>query len=417
MWQDIQQFQDYSSLQKKVFMADRNHTIAQGIGSLILYVKQEGGRTRTVTVTNVLHTPELSANLLSVSSLTAKGAEIQFSAKQCSIYLKGVELETASRTGSLYNLQLAKTSCKANVASTEATMELWHRRLAHLGADNVKKLVPRSTGINLQLESSSTADSSTCQGCVFGKQTKIISRTPQRRATNCMELLYTDIGRPITPPSVGGANYYVTFTDDFSRTTWIYFLKAKDECLGRLKELTRLLQTETGLKVKRIRSDNRGEYSSNASKDFYSQKGIQWEPTVPYAPEQDRVSERVNRPLKDRTRSVLAQTQLPKALWAKITNTLVYLKNRSPTTANKDSKTLWEIQNSRKPALGHLKALGCAAYHHLSKPGQKKLDSCSQRCYLLGFEGSNQYRLWDPVKETVLRSRDVVFNESNIRYI
>ena len=85
-----------------------------------------------------------------------------------------------------------------------------------------------------------------------------------------MELLYTDIGGPITPPSVGGANYYVTFTDDFSRTTWIYFLKAKDECLGRLKELTRLLQTETGLKVKRIRSDNRGEYSSNASRDFYS---------------------------------------------------------------------------------------------------------------------------------------------------
>ena len=118
----------------------------------------------------------------------------------------------------------------------------------------------------------------------------------------------------------------------------------------------------------------------------------------------------------DRTRAVLAETQLPKALWAEIINTVVYLKNRSPTTANKDSKTPWEVWNSTKPALGHLRALGCAAYHHLPKPGQKKLDTRSQKCYLLGYEGSNQYRLWDTIKKTVIRSRDVVFDESNLRY-
>ena len=56
--------------------------------------------------------------------------------------------------------------------------------------------------------------------------------------------------------------------------------------------------------------------------------------------------------------------------------------------------------------------LGCTAYNHLPKAGQKKLDLRSQKCYLLGYEGSHQYRLWDPLKKTVIRARDVVFDES-----
>ena len=79
-----------------------------------------------------------------------------------------------------------------------------------------------------------------------------------------MELIYTDIGGPITPTLVGGAHNYVSFTDDLIRATWIYFSKTKDECLGKLAELTRLLNTATGLKIKRTQSDNGGEYGSNA---------------------------------------------------------------------------------------------------------------------------------------------------------
>ena len=56
--------------------------------------------------------------------------------------------------------------------------------------------------------------------------------------------------------------------------------------------------------------------------------------------------------------------------------------------------------------------LGCTAYYHLSKAGQKKLDLRSQKCYLLGYEESHQYQLWNPVKKTVIRARDVVFDKS-----
>jgi transposase InsO family protein len=202
-----------------------------------------------------------------------------------------------------------------------------------------------------------------------------------------LELLHTDVGGPITPVSLGGARYYVTFTDDYSRATWIYFMKTKGECLGKMQELVKLLHTDTGLKVKRIRSDNGGEYSSAACKAFYKKKGIKWEPTVPYAPEQDGVAERVNRTILDRLRAIIADTGLRKDLWAEALSTVVYLKNRSPTTANKDSKTPFEIWYGRKPALGHLREVGCQAYYHLPKTGQKKLDPRGQKAVFIGYEG------------------------------
>ena len=75
MCQDKRSFDSYSIMQKKVSMADGKHTMAVGIGNVILDVVQPDG-TGQITVTNVLHTPELSANLLSVSCLTTKVLEI-----------------------------------------------------------------------------------------------------------------------------------------------------------------------------------------------------------------------------------------------------------------------------------------------------------------------------------------------------
>ena len=183
--------------------------MAIGIGSVVLHVVQPEG-TGKITVTNVLHTPELSANLLSVSCLTTKGASVEFTAMTCNVYdVEGNCLAVAKKTGSFFNLQLAKPESEVNVAVAKATMDVWHRRLAHLGESNVRKLVTSSTGI--ELEPDGLEDhASLCQGCALKKQTKSVSRQPQRRATAQLELLHTDVGRPITPISLGGARFYVT---------------------------------------------------------------------------------------------------------------------------------------------------------------------------------------------------------------
>jgi transposase InsO family protein len=85
--------------------------------------------------------------------------------------------------------------------------------------------------------------------------------------------------------SLGGCEYYVTFIDDHSRRTWIYFLKTKSEIFKRFQEFKALVENQTGRKIKVLRSDNGGEYTSTKFRDFCTQEGIRRRLTVPYNPQ------------------------------------------------------------------------------------------------------------------------------------
>jgi transposase InsO family protein len=67
---------------------------------------------------------------------------------------------------------------------------------------------------------------------------------------------------------LGGCEYYVTFIDDHSRKTWIYFLKTKSEVFKRFQEFKALVENQTRRKIKVLRSDNGGEYTSTEFKNF-----------------------------------------------------------------------------------------------------------------------------------------------------
>ena len=75
--------------------------------------------------------------------------------------------------------------------------------------------------------------------------------------------------------SLTSHEYYVTFIDDFSRKTWIYFLKTKGEVFARFKEFKALVENQTGKKIKVMRSNNASEFTSNEFRYFYSQEDIQ----------------------------------------------------------------------------------------------------------------------------------------------
>ena len=137
--------------------------------------------------------------------------------------------------------------------------------------------------------------------------------------------------------------------------------------------------------------------------------GIARETTAPYSPEQNSVSGRANRTIMERVKAIIAETGLPKTLWIEIVGTVVYLKNISPTRTLKH-KTLYEASYGRKPDLSHLRIIGSTAYIHIQKEKGIKLDFYINKCMLVGYAGTN-YRLYDPKKNQVIISRDVVFKE------
>ena len=84
--------------------------------------------------------------------------------------------------------------------------------------------------------------------------------------------------------SLSGYVYYVYIMDDFSRKTWIYFLKRKDEVFSKFKEFKALIENHTEKKIKTFQSDNGGEFTSDEFKELCRESGIKKELTTPYNP-------------------------------------------------------------------------------------------------------------------------------------
>ena len=82
-----------------------------------------------------------------------------------------------------------------------------------------------------------------------------------------------------------GYSYYVTFIDDYSRKTWIYFLKAKSEVFERFWDFKTLVEKQTGKKIQVLRIDNGGEYTSNEFIDYFLAAQIKKEHTMPHTPQ------------------------------------------------------------------------------------------------------------------------------------
>jgi transposase InsO family protein len=123
---------------------------------------------------------------------------------------------------------------------------------------------------------------------------------------------------------LGGWEYYVTFIDDHSVKTWIFFLKTKSEVFKRFQEFKALVENQTGRKIKVLRSDNGGEYTSTKFAEFCIKQGIRRQLTVPYNPQQNGVAERKNRAIVGVARSMLHDQALAFYLWAEACSTTVY---------------------------------------------------------------------------------------------
>ena len=157
---------------------------------------------------------------------------------------------------------------------------------------------------------------SLCESCVMGKQ----HRTPfpkdiSQRSNQPFETIHSDVCGPMHVKSFGNSQYFVTFIDDYSRYTQVYFLKSKDEVLEKFKEFVSYVST-LGKKVKVLRSDNGGEYCSKAFDDYLKKNGILHQTTVPYNPEQNGIAERMNRTLLEAARSMMYHAHMPKEFWA-----------------------------------------------------------------------------------------------------
>ena len=134
-----------------------------------------------------------------------------------------------------------------------------------------------------------------------------------------MQLIHSDICGPLEVPSLSRTVYFLTFIDDFSRKSWVYFLKNKSEVFSIFQIFKSLVENESGKKIKTLRSDNGGgEFVKNEFEAFLSKHGIQHQKTIPYTPQQNGVAERKNRTLVEMARCMFYSKGLHKKFGLKL---------------------------------------------------------------------------------------------------
>ena len=106
----------------------------------------------------------------------------------------------------------------------------------------------------------SSLDFDLCENCVYGKQNRVTFPSGRKRAKHILEISHSDVFGLVKVPSLGKFVYYVSFIYEFSRNTWIYFLKKKIEFFDRFKEFKTLVENETEKKIKVLRKDKGAEF-------------------------------------------------------------------------------------------------------------------------------------------------------------
>jgi hypothetical protein len=122
---------------------------------------------------------------------------------------------------------------QALVHSSTSSSELWHRRLAHLNYIALPVLSKMVTSLpDMQVEHDGV-----CKGCALGKNAKGRFSSSDNRSKGILDIIHSDVCGQMMVPSLGNFLYYVIFIDDYSRKTWIYFLKVKYEVFTKFPRI------------------------------------------------------------------------------------------------------------------------------------------------------------------------------------
>ena len=161
----------------------------------------------------------------------------------------------------LYNIQLKVGSPVRLLANVDDKAWLWHARLGHLNFDSIKNMTQKNLVQGIPKISHANQ---ICDACLLGKH----SRTPfpnqaKFKYAKPLNLVYGDLCGPISPPTPSGKRYIFLLVDDCTCYMWVYFLLSKDQDFRTFKVFKEKVKNEVGTKLKMLRTDRGGEFTSN----------------------------------------------------------------------------------------------------------------------------------------------------------
>ncbi|SGY12337.1 BQ5605_C072g12892 [Microbotryum silenes-dioicae] len=330
---------------------------------------------------HALFVPSAPVSLFSASRANAAGYDINLSRGKATVSVDGSICHTGEITNGLYHM--------------------------HASLVDVTTLIEQPVNMEVALN-----EDLKCDTCQAGKITHHPFPTvASNRSAQPLDRVHMDLLAFDGAVSLGGAKYALVIVDDYTRYLWAIPMSHKSDTFAAFKSWLAKVERSSSRKLLAVRSDNGGEFLSNEFSSFLEEQGITRQLSIPDTPQQNGVAERANRSITEGVRSMLHQSGLSHALWAEALATYVYVKNRSPHSANSGvtPHTRW---HGSKPSAGHLRVFGCRAWKAATTEARSKLDPRGIPLVFVGYDlESKGYRLFDPATRQVFKSRSVTFFE------
>ncbi|KAJ9557446.1 hypothetical protein OSB04_012060 [Centaurea solstitialis] len=250
---------------------------------------------------------------------------------------------SARRNGNLYSIvfrsipqthpqfealsQPRNAICLLSKASKEDSW-LWHRRLCHQNFKDMNKLVSKC--LVKGLPETRLSKDTLCPACEKGKMRRS-SHSPKMdtNSESPLDMIHMDLCGLMRVESLARMKYMLVLVDEFSRFTWLEFLRAKSNAADRIIVFIKRIQILLSRKVKKLRSDNGTEFRNAKLQSFLEDVGISHNFSAIRTPQQNGVVERKNQTLVEAARSMMAHSGVPQAFWAEVVSTACFTQNRT----------------------------------------------------------------------------------------
>jgi hypothetical protein len=222
---------------------------------------------------NVLLVEDMKHNILSVSQMCDQGHKVTFNSQKCEIRKEGSGKLVATTVRTSSNIYvLSEIGNEKYCLGKEDESWLWHKIMGHIHFDNLFKVIKREVVIEIPQITKQT--NTLCKHYQQGKQTKTRFKSKEYSTTRPLEIVHTGLVGPNKTKGLKSEKYFMLLVDYYTRMTAVCFLKNKSEDFEKFKIYKEMVENEMDSKIKCLRSDNGGEFTSNEFMDYCSSYGI-----------------------------------------------------------------------------------------------------------------------------------------------
>ncbi|XP_076917271.1 putative mitochondrial protein AtMg00300 [Bidens hawaiensis] len=220
-----------------------------GVGTVVFRLKNG----RDVDIHNVRYIPTLTISLMSLGTFEKAGYQISLKDGKAKV-IKGslVVLTGTRRENNTYLLDGSVVVDTADVAVSKTDSALlWHKRFGHLSEQGLVELRKQQI-----IDEFKVNDVGFCETCVLGKKKKVQLSKGIHSTRGILDYVHSDLWGPARVNTIGGARYFLSIIDDYSRRVWVYVIKHKSDAFAKFVEWKTLVETQTEKRLKKLRTDN-----------------------------------------------------------------------------------------------------------------------------------------------------------------